>query len=406
MPGFRGLLLAGGALGLATVSDSFVFLTLQRQIGFSAAYFPLLYAGVAACHGMLAIPIGRTADRFGRWRTFLAGHAVLLLVYLVLVGPGPGLPRLFLALVLFGSYYAATDGVLAAMASAVLPPAPVRKRSGGAVHGDQRRAAARIRGVRRDLDVDGAEQRDRRVCRQPRAGHRGRSSCPAAGGRSARPPRALKGPSHADRSPRTVASLMFAAFCGVFLAIAAVYVLRGRVYVLRTAVPATNAPAEAPVVADSLTVLGDRPGFLFSSTAFDRTNGYLGVESLGGSGTARYETTLRCERVHFARGVGVCLTGERKAITTFAASFFGPDFKVRHTVQLVGTPSRARMSPDGRRAAVTVFVSGDSYNAAGFSTRTTLIDAQTGAVIADLETFAVTRDGEAASSRSTSTTGG
>jgi len=122
MPGFRGLLLAGGALGLATVSDSFVFLTLQRQMGFGAAYFPLLYAGVAACNGLLSIPIGRTADRLGRWRTFLAGHGLLLLVYLVLVGPGPGMLRLIVALLLFGSYYAATDGVLAAMASAALPP--------------------------------------------------------------------------------------------------------------------------------------------------------------------------------------------------------------------------------------------------------------------------------------------
>jgi hypothetical protein len=46
---------------------------------------------------------------------------VLLLVYLVLVGSGPGMLRLCVALVLFGSYYAATDGVLAAMASAALP---------------------------------------------------------------------------------------------------------------------------------------------------------------------------------------------------------------------------------------------------------------------------------------------
>jgi hypothetical protein len=185
---------------------------------------------------------------------------------------------------------------------------------------------------------------------------------------------------------------LFAVFSAVFLAIAAVYVVRARVK--SSAPPAGTASTEAPRVADSLTVLGDRRGFLFSSTAFDRTNGYLGVESLDGSGPARYETTLRCERVHFAREVGVCLTGERKAITTFAASFFGRDFKVRHTVPLVGTPSRARMSPDGRRAAVTVFVSGDSYNAAGFSTRTTLIDVPSGTVIADLETFAVTKDGK------------
>jgi hypothetical protein len=184
--------------------------------------------------------------------------------------------------------------------------------------------------------------------------------------------------------------LMFVAFCAVFLAIATGYVFRART--LSTA-PAPTAPAAAIPVADSLTVLDNRPGFLFTSTAFDRTNGFLGLASMSGSGPDRYETTLRCERVHFARGVGVCLTGERKAITTFSASLFGPDFRIRHTVPLAGTPSRARMSPDGRRAAVTVFVSGDSYNSGGFSTRTTLIDVATGHVIADLETFAITKAG-------------
>ena len=52
------------------------------------------------------------------------------------------------------------------------------------------------------------------------------------------------------------------------------------------------------------------------------------------------------------------------------------------------------MSPDGRLAAITVFVSGHSYSAGSFSTLTTLIDTASGAVIADLEQFAVTRDGK------------
>ena len=191
----------------------------------------------------------------------------------------------------------------------------------------------------------------------------------------------------AARRPSPV--LLFAAFCTVFLAIAAGYIFRARTISTASAVAA---PAAAPI-ADNLSVLGDRPGFLFTSTAFDRTNGFLGVASMGAPETERYETKLRCERVHFARGVGVCLTGERKAITTFYASIFGPDFRVRHTVKLAGTPSRARMSPDGRRAAVTVFVSGDSYNSGGFSTRTTLIEVESGHVISDLEAFAVTKDG-------------
>ncbi len=120
-PDFRRLCVAGGCLSLATVSDSFVFLTLQQQIGFSAVYFPLLYVGVAGLNSLLAVPVGRFADRRGRWRTFLAGHVLLLLVYVTLVVSG-GQTRLVLALVLFGGYYAATDGVLTAMASAALPP--------------------------------------------------------------------------------------------------------------------------------------------------------------------------------------------------------------------------------------------------------------------------------------------
>ena len=118
---FRSLLLCGGLLALATISDSFVFLTLQRQVGFGAGYFPLLYVGVAATHCLLAMPLGRIADRFGRARTFIAGHVILLLVYAVLVTPGADVVRLAAAVLLFGAYYASTDGVLAAIASSALP---------------------------------------------------------------------------------------------------------------------------------------------------------------------------------------------------------------------------------------------------------------------------------------------
>ncbi len=190
---------------------------------------------------------------------------------------------------------------------------------------------------------------------------------------------------------RALRGLMFAAFCVLFLAIAAGYLFRARARSMAPA--AAGAGAAAAAVADTVAVLANRPGLLFTSTAFDSTNGFLGIASVAAPDNERYQTTLRCERVHYGKGAGVCLTGERRAITTFSASIFGPDLRVRHKVPLAGTPSRARMSPDGRRAAVTVFVNGDSYNASGFSTRTTLIDVETGHVISDLEAFAVSRDG-------------
>jgi hypothetical protein len=60
---------------------------------------------------------------------------------------------------------------------------------------------------------------------------------------------------------------------------------------------------------------------------------------------------------------------------------------------LTGAPSRTRLSPDGRRAAFTVFDEGHSYADGVFSTRTTIVDAIGGTAIGELESWAVTRDG-------------
>ncbi|MEV7146716.1 MFS transporter [Streptomyces sp. NPDC093084] len=110
-------------LGLATVSDSFVYLLLQRRLGVPDRWFALLPLGTAAAFLLLAVPLGRLADRWGRWRVFLAGHGALLLAYALLLTSwhGPALPYAVLAL--HGTFYAATDGVLMAAASDSVPEA-------------------------------------------------------------------------------------------------------------------------------------------------------------------------------------------------------------------------------------------------------------------------------------------
>jgi MFS family permease len=120
-PGFVRLLAAAGLLGLVTVSDSFLYLVLQRRDGFASEWFPLLYVGTAVSYLLLAIPLGRAADRFGRGRIFIAGHTVLVLAYLCVGGPVSGPAMTVIALLLMGAYYAATDGVLAAVAGAMVP---------------------------------------------------------------------------------------------------------------------------------------------------------------------------------------------------------------------------------------------------------------------------------------------
>ena len=73
-PRFGGLLVVASLLGLVTISDAFIYLELEREIDFDASIFPLLYVGTASVFMVLAVPVGRLADRIGRVRVFFAGY--------------------------------------------------------------------------------------------------------------------------------------------------------------------------------------------------------------------------------------------------------------------------------------------------------------------------------------------
>jgi len=118
---FRILLLIGAALSLATISEGFLYLSLQRRMSFTVGLFPLLYVVTALIFMVLAVPVGRLADRVGRGQVFIGGYGLLLLVYISLLLPSAGWLDVCIMLPLFGAYYAATDGVLMAQASTILP---------------------------------------------------------------------------------------------------------------------------------------------------------------------------------------------------------------------------------------------------------------------------------------------
>lgn len=120
-PAFRRLTLAAGGLGLATLSDGFLYLGLQDRIGFAPRYLPLLFVGTAVVFMVLAVPMGRLADRVGRGRVFVGGYVLLLCVYSSLLVSSISPFALVLYLTAFGVFYAATDGVVMALAGALLP---------------------------------------------------------------------------------------------------------------------------------------------------------------------------------------------------------------------------------------------------------------------------------------------
>jgi MFS family permease len=118
---FALLLVAAGVLSLTSVSDALIYVGLQRKIDFEPAVFPLLYVITAVAFMGLAIPVGQLADRVGRVPVLLCGYALLFVVYGALLVSSLGYALLVLCLLGLGGYFAATEGIFAALAGAILP---------------------------------------------------------------------------------------------------------------------------------------------------------------------------------------------------------------------------------------------------------------------------------------------
>jgi hypothetical protein len=146
--------------------------------------------------------------------------------------------------------------------------------------------------------------------------------------------------------------------------------------------PASSAPGGA-----ELMVRGVDPGD-------PRLNGRVFVVA-GGKIRQRSGEDLTCERVYYAAGRGLCMRVASSGVD-YEATIFDSRLQPQQTIPLTGLPSRARVSSDGRYGAMTVFVAGDAYlgTSAAFSTRTTIVDMDSGEQLGQLEQFDVSKDGQ------------
>jgi MFS family permease len=117
----RRVVLAASVLGLATIGDGFVYVLVQEREGLAIGWFPLLAVGTSLVYLLLATPLGALADRVGRLPVMLGGYVALAVVYLLLHGPLDGWVLVGAVVLLYGVFYAATDGVLMALVGPLLP---------------------------------------------------------------------------------------------------------------------------------------------------------------------------------------------------------------------------------------------------------------------------------------------
>ena len=159
-------------------------------------------------------------------------------------------------------------------------------------------------------------------------------------------------------------------------------------YVGLAVVGAQQAQRPAQTVGGTGSRVDDSARLLFLRSQGDAFRRVAWTDTVGPDAGAQV-SELQCQRIYFVAGRGLC------AGTTFTggAFIFDRDLTVVRRLSVEGLASRARISADGRYGAMTFFVRGDSYAAAGFSTRTTIIRMSDDAPIDDLETFAVLKDG-------------
>jgi hypothetical protein len=157
--------------------------------------------------------------------------------------------------------------------------------------------------------------------------------------------------------------------------------------------PVPGEPEPAAVAPDTATI-ATRPRLLFRHTGIDSHYNMLTMASLDPPGAGRTSAALGCERISFSAGNGICLQADRGVFTTYKAVLFDNDLQARTSFKLDGSPSRTRISADGRVGAITVFVTGQvhGYAGSGFSTKTSLLDMASGDQLGDLEQFTTWRN--------------
>jgi MFS family permease len=121
LPRYRAVCLVATVLAVMTPGDALIYLTFTKRADLGVASFPLLYVGASIVFLVAAVPLGRLADRVGSAKVFIGGELAMLGVFALLATGAGSLPALALLLVFLGGYYAATDGVLMALASTVVP---------------------------------------------------------------------------------------------------------------------------------------------------------------------------------------------------------------------------------------------------------------------------------------------
>jgi hypothetical protein len=162
-------------------------------------------------------------------------------------------------------------------------------------------------------------------------------------------------------------------------------------YFIYTRAQGTSAVTSSPELATNVASVLAEPHIVFRSSALGAHYGQLAAVSLGDPTGARASLGLTCERTYATKTAGACLFAKRGVVQTYGITTLDAQLRPTGDAELVGQPSRVRMSADSSLIATTTFVGGHSYAQASFSTET--IIRRDGKSLGNIESWKSTVDG-------------
>ncbi|WP_152364180.1 PD40 domain-containing protein [Microlunatus speluncae] len=151
----------------------------------------------------------------------------------------------------------------------------------------------------------------------------------------------------------------------------------------------TGAPTEATPVGSIPALEG--PHIVFRSSRLGPDYGKLAVVGADDAAGPRTVLDLGCERIYATPGSSACVAAKRGIVPSYRLISLDDRLRPVAEEELIGLPSRVRMSADGAMVATTTFVTGHSYAGSSFSTET--IVRHDGRRVGNLEEFAAVVDG-------------
>jgi len=156
-----------------------------------------------------------------------------------------------------------------------------------------------------------------------------------------------------------------------------------------------NAVVVAPANPAALADVRRQSYVAFRSLQSGPAYGTLAFVPLADPAATPVGTALHCHRLYSSAGETMCLAVTTDVKNRYQAVVLDEQLAPQHVLDFTaGSPSRVRVSRDGRMAAYTVFTARDSYMQTGFSTRTMLVDLHGGKTVGGLEDFEAVRDGQ------------